>query len=224
MRVLGTFVALVALSMPPLNGHFGKKCSINTQKLLSLLNLLCNSTQVTVTTRDACYGCFFRAGSLNPGDTQVALLSQCATMYLVNTSYAPCIATLMQPSAVSSLSHCYTGHCAFVQCIRRFNSALLVDECMTQALATNPNFQTTQAGRIALLGNATGCILARARCSQFNPITGVYQGTTLSATTLQIAPNGDLRVVAFPPNLPTVELFCSSRNTLDQAVYQGAIC
>ncbi|XP_055715466.1 uncharacterized protein LOC129809561 [Phlebotomus papatasi] len=223
MHLSWTLMTLFVLGNHQSIGYFNKsalKCPQNTQKLLSLLNLLCNSTQVTTTTRDACYGCFFRAGSVAPGEAQVALLSQCATMYLVNTTYAPCIGTL-QPGQSPTL--CFSGHCAFVQCVRRMNSVRLMDECMTQALAVNPTFALSQAGRVALLGNATGCILARTRCSQFNPITGEYQAVGLAATALQIASNGDLRVVAFPSNLVTAEIFCS-RTTLDQAAYQGALC
>ena len=41
-----------------------------SNKLLSLLNLLCNSTQnSSITVRDACYGCFFRVSVLSPGQT-----------------------------------------------------------------------------------------------------------------------------------------------------------
>lgn len=62
-----------------------------SNKLLSILNILCNNTQNTsIQQRDACYGCFFRAGSLPPGNVQLVSLSQCATIYLNNTGYQRC--------------------------------------------------------------------------------------------------------------------------------------
>lgn len=64
-------------------------------KLLSILNILCNNTQTTsIQQRDACYGCFFRAGNLPPGNVQLVSLSQCATIYLNNTVYQQCAAQL----------------------------------------------------------------------------------------------------------------------------------
>lgn len=70
-------------------------CSKNNNKLLSILNLLCNSTQtVSVTSRDACYGCFFRAGGLPAGQTQLTALSQCSSAYLNGTNYTICATNL----------------------------------------------------------------------------------------------------------------------------------
>lgn len=67
------------------------KSFLFSNKLLSILNILCNNTQNTsIQQRDACYGCFFRAGSLPPGNTQLISLSQCATIYLNNTGYQQC--------------------------------------------------------------------------------------------------------------------------------------
>lgn len=69
--------------------------SFLSNKLLSILNILCNNTQNTsIQQRDACYGCFFRAGSLPPGNVQLVSLSQCATIYLNNTGYQQCAAQL----------------------------------------------------------------------------------------------------------------------------------
>ena len=66
-----------------------------SQKLLSILNILCNNTQTaSIQSRDACYGCFFRAGGLPTGSSQLLQLSQCATLYLNNTNYAACAAQL----------------------------------------------------------------------------------------------------------------------------------
>lgn len=73
-----------------------------SNKLLSLLNLLCNSTQnSSLTVRDACYGCFFRVGVLPPGASLLNQLSQCANIYLSNTSYAGCAIQLSVSALVS---------------------------------------------------------------------------------------------------------------------------
>ncbi|XP_059615428.1 uncharacterized protein LOC132260989 [Phlebotomus argentipes] len=214
MRLL--VVAFLVFTAAAFKSH--NKCPNNTNRLMALFNFICNATQTVVTSRDACYGCFFRAAQQPAVNGALAtFLAQCAALYLVNSTYAACVNTF-QPTAVC------TAHCAFVQCIRRRNSQLLMDECMTQALAVNPAFAATSAGRIALLGNATGCILARARCSPYNPITGDLRTGAPLSTALQIAGNGDLRIVAFAPNVATGELFCSSRTPLDQAAYLGALC
>lgn len=76
------------------NWNYNGICAFSN-KLLSLLNLLCNSTQnSSVTVRDACYGCFFRVGVLPPGASLLNQLSQCANIYLMNTSYAGCSSQL----------------------------------------------------------------------------------------------------------------------------------
>lgn len=40
--------------------------------------------------RDACYGCFLRTASLPAGPSQLISLSQCANLYLFNTTYQVC--------------------------------------------------------------------------------------------------------------------------------------
>lgn len=106
---------------------------MHSNKLLSLLNLLCNSTQNTsITVRDACYGCFFRVGVLADGALLLNQLSQCANLYLVNTSYAGCATQLvsitsgLRPTTAPTLYNCYTGYCEFVRCVRRINANILV--------------------------------------------------------------------------------------------------
>jgi hypothetical protein len=60
-------------------------------RLLTLLNLLCNQTQNTsISVRDACYGCFFRIANLPGGQTMLTELSNCANLYLRNTTYNGC--------------------------------------------------------------------------------------------------------------------------------------
>ncbi|XP_058812316.1 uncharacterized protein LOC131676930 [Topomyia yanbarensis] len=217
-------------------------CSSQNQKLLSLFNLLCNSTQtVSITTRDACYGCFFRAGVLPSGQTQLLAISQCATLYLTNSSYGVCasglaaIATGLRPTTAPIVgTNCYTGYCEFVQCVRRINANNLIDQCILQTL--NNRDLNQQVQRIAFYTNATSCILARARCNTYNPITGELQtpggfsnplgvrSSDFLSNSLQISPRGDIRIISFATRVVVADLFCSSRSVLDQSTYGDAVC
>ncbi|XP_058445631.1 uncharacterized protein LOC131426849 [Malaya genurostris] len=217
-------------------------CSNQNQKLLSLFNLLCNTTQtVSIVTRDACYGCFFRAGVLPSGQTQLLAISQCATLYLTNSSYASCatglaaIATGLRQTTVPLVGiNCYTGYCEFVQCVRRINSNILIDQCILQTL--NNRDLNVQAQRIAFYTNATSCILARARCNSYNPITGELQtagafnkpaGSRIPdplSNSLQITPRGDIRIISFSSRVVVADLFCSSQTMLDQSTYGDSVC
>lgn len=207
-------------------------CAAKKHKLLSLLNLLCNDTQNTSTvSRDACYGCFFRAALVTSGGTLLTQLSLCATTYLNNTVYQTCATQLqaaangVRATAPPTFPNCYSGYCEFVQCVRRVNSAQLVDQCFLISMA-GLNLTTTQ-GRVNLFTNTTSCILAASRCDAYNPITGVFQGVYGSqsqlteqmtlANALQITPNGDIRIVSFPRHTFSVDQFCMSSNQLDQA-------
>lgn len=97
------------------------------------------------------------------------------------------------------------------------------------------------ADRIAFFTNTTACILARARCSDINPITGDLQrqktslyppGITNSVGTagyfhhnaLQIARNGDIKIVAFPSTTVLGNTFCSLNISLDQSPYNSQTC
>lgn len=90
--------------------NMNKKVQINNNyynfrfKLLSVLNLLCNTTQtISITARDACYGCFFRAGNMPEGPAQIIALSQCATLYLNASAYQVCAVNL-------AVSYAYFDH------------------------------------------------------------------------------------------------------------------
>ncbi|XP_058118218.1 uncharacterized protein LOC131289598 [Anopheles ziemanni] len=223
-------------------GNQWPPCSGNDNRLLSLFNLLCNTTQTTtITTRDACYGCFFRAGALVPGPAQLTAISQCASLYLINTSFSVCatnlaaIVTGFRPinvvSTGSTALDCYTGHCEFVQCVRRINGNMLINQCLLETLVNRD--LNVEAQRIGFYVNATSCILARARCNTYNPITGQLQqplntptGTTgrTGPNSLQISPTGDLRVIMFPLKVTVGDAFCSSRTFLDQSSFGNAIC
>lgn len=97
---------------------------------------------------------------------------------------------------------------------------------------------------MSLYTNVTGCILARARCSQYNPITGELQNQ-VSITqygrnidklfgglinqaalynSLQISTTGDLRIISFPATVSVADLFCSRTAGLEQTGYGTSIC
>lgn len=122
-------------------------CSGQGYKLLSLLNLLCNTTQTTSTQRrDACYGCFFRIGNMITGtkttlleasDAETQLLTAlriCALDYLQTTMYEVCtneltivLSSLPSGRSIGFLSgYCPVGYCEFVRCVRRINANNLV--------------------------------------------------------------------------------------------------
>lgn len=186
--------------------------------LLSLLNFLCNTTQRTsVIARDACYGCFFRAGSLNPGLTQLQQLEQCASLYLNNTNYGLCITSLRQqiPTEVAltgklsviSKSECYNGYCSFVRCIRMTNTNLLITQCF------DSNIHLINSDRVQFYINTTKCILNSIKCNQYNPITGEYQpnlNNSPLSNSIQISMNGEIRIITFPFNVRVKHIFCSS--------------
>ncbi|XP_039453676.1 uncharacterized protein LOC120432524 [Culex pipiens pallens] len=218
-------------------------CAANNNKLLSLFNLLCNATQtMSITSRDACYGCFFRAGVLPAGQTQLLAISQCATLYLMNGSYALCAAGLaaittgMRPTTAPTLgTNCFTGYCEFVQCVRRTNANSLINQCILQTL--NNKDLNIESQRVGFYVNATSCILARARCNPYNPITGELRSpvgpshpllgvrsTDALANSLQVSPVGDLRIISFHSRVIVADLFCSSRTVLDQSTYGDAVC
>lgn len=157
-------------------------CASRKHKLLSVLNLLCNVTQNTsVVSRDACYGCFFRAALLTNGAILLTQLSVCATTYLNNSVYQTCatqldlVATGLTATSAPTTNNCYTGYCQFVQCIRRVNSYQLIDTCLLASLSTSS--LVNQTGRVNFFTNTTSCILAASRCNSYNPITGIFQGT-----------------------------------------------
>lgn len=99
-----------------------------------------------------------------------------------------------------------------------------------------PNFNLTNgvvSNRIFFITNVTACILAKSRCSLYHPLSGEYQpqqqpqpGLAVSYyNSMQIAPNGDIKLVTFPYTTKVAELFCSnSMYGLEQAVYRNFMC
>lgn len=116
-----------------------------------------------------------------------------------------------------------------------------IDNCF---LVNLPNRNLALAAdRLSLFTNVTSCVLSRARCNLYNPITGELQTvrpqrTTVSTVSsaastgtssgtfnaLQITPAGDIRIVRFPGTVGVAEFFCSSRATLEQDSYDNADC
>ncbi|XP_055921991.1 epidermal growth factor receptor kinase substrate 8 isoform X2 [Eupeodes corollae] len=220
------------------------QCVVQNVKLLSLLNLLCNTTQTTsAQMRDACYGCFFRAGSVINGPTQLTSLNDCAKLYIANTDYGECARNLQsivdgvrQTTDLNAPGYCYTGYCEFVRCIRRINSRKLIATCYSEALG-NRELGTTDVDRINFYTNVTSCILAKARCSQYNPISGELQnqsylkgwagigGKTISYfNSLQFSDAGDLRIITFPTVTNVGDLFCARTPTLQQSGFGSFVC
>ncbi|KAG5684225.1 hypothetical protein PVAND_013463 [Polypedilum vanderplanki] len=216
------------------------KCYNHNNKLLSILNLLCNTTQNTsITVRDACYGCFFRVGVIPPGASLLSQLSQCANTYLANTSYAGCASQLativsgIRPTTAPTYPYlCYTGYCEFVRCIRRINANVLIDNCLLENISRN---LTAQQDRVNFYTNITACILARARCNAYNPITGEVQSannlsplfplqTGVLSNALQVTTTGDIRIVSFSQKVGVSGLFCATQTSLDQAGYGVTTC
>ncbi|KFB36381.1 AGAP003681-PA-like protein [Anopheles sinensis] len=77
---------------------------------------------------------------------------------------------------------------------------MLINQCLLETLVNRD--LNVEAQRVGFYVNATSCILARARCNTYNPITGQLQqplntpaGTTgrTGANSLQISATGDLR-------------------------------
>lgn len=103
-----------------------------------------------------------------------------------------------------------------------------IDSCFMLNLV-NRDF-TNPVSRQAFYTNTTSCILARARCNAYNPITGELQQQQRFSSqnylfnSLQVAPNGDLRIVSFPGTTGVAEFFCSTRSSLEQATYGDAVC
>ncbi|XP_030023603.2 uncharacterized protein LOC115442640 [Manduca sexta] len=207
-------------------------CPSNGVKLQNLLNLVCSTAQPTnVTLRDNCITCFSRVTAMQEGPQELNALSTCATQYFTNTSYATCATALMALST-SALnvqpSGCYMGYCDFVRCLRRTNSINLITQCTREA-RTGVNI-TLDADNVRFYTNVTSCILAKARCGSFNPITGDPQvpGYTSSGSrvsnALQFSTAGELRILAFSANTAVANSFCSSLSNLTETSWLTNVC
>ena len=136
--------------------------------------------------------------------------------------------TGVRPTTPPNVNYCYTGYCDFVRCVRRINSNRLINQCVITNLANKD--LNIESQRLSFYVNTTSCILARARCNSYNPITGELQNGQRQiradqlANSLQISSGGDIRVITFPARTVVADLFCSSRATLDQTTFGDSMC
>lgn len=155
---------------------------------------------------------------------------------------------------------CVTGYCGFVRCVRSVNADLLVRwfcqknitlsfllfqilRCYNESRLINTLTYTNQ--QVNFYKNITSCILARSRCSLYNPITGQnitskayisddhhnifwskFQTPALVqlANTVQVTPSGELRIVALPSSVAVRKYFCSNQNNLMQSTWMSFVC
>ncbi|XP_077294874.1 uncharacterized protein LOC143917266 [Arctopsyche grandis] len=238
----GGFLNINGLKNSLFNWTFAANaCTANSGRLLNLVNLVCSTAQaVNSTARDACYGCFSRFVPLPQGQQQLVALSLCANMYFANTPYAGCATRLVVGNTAiysSSPSQCTTGYCEFVQCLRRTNSDNLITQCSREVRAAGAVNITIDADNVRYFTNITSCVLAKSRCSLYNPITGdlqlpgvtninkgKYRVQVPIYNSLQISPDGSLRVIAFPSTAIVSYVFCSSDPTLRQSNWINNEC
>ncbi|XP_018564978.1 uncharacterized protein LOC108906248 [Anoplophora glabripennis] len=157
---------------------------------------------------------------------------------MTDTRYDNC-AGIIEVTPASSSTDCVSGYCAFVRCIRRVNSDLLIARCYTEASADNP--ADLEEEQIILYKNITSCILAISRCSAINPITGQSQTNTITSTTygklglpmtttvplyntLQINEAGDLRIVTFPGTTTIQKYLCPYEFNLRETSWMDFMC
>ncbi|CAK1578505.1 unnamed protein product [Parnassius mnemosyne] len=207
-------------------------CPSKGAQLQKLLNVVCSTAQPTnVTLRDGCISCFSRVTAMPEGPQELTGLSLCAVQYFASTSYANC-ATELVALSTSSLnvqpSGCYVGYCDFARCLRRINSMNLITQCTREA-RTGINI-TLDSDNVRFYTNVTSCILAKTKCSSFNPITGEPQtpGYTSSgikiSTALQFSASRELRILSFPETTPVISSFCSRASNLTQTNWLTNIC
>ncbi|XP_030386702.1 uncharacterized protein LOC115633400 [Scaptodrosophila lebanonensis] len=205
--------------------------------------------------RDACYGCFFRAGSIPDGPSQLFSLNDCARLYIQQSNYSACATNLqaivdgnrpVPDAGPASAGFCYGGYCEFVRCVRRINTQQLILSCYNETRGTLD--LTTGMDQIYFFTNITSCILAKTRCSQYNPITGELQNSLIRPppaggpvnvgpvpvvgtvppvvlNALQITESGDMRILAFPTAITSVsDPFCAAPPPLLQAGFSTYFC
>ncbi|KAI8440364.1 hypothetical protein MSG28_001697 [Choristoneura fumiferana] len=125
-------------------------------------------------------------------------------------------------------SGCFMGYCDFVRCLRRTNSINLITQCTREA-RTGVNI-TLDADNVRFYTNVTSCLLAKARCSIFNPITGDPQTPGFTSTgarvsnALQFSAAGELRILAFSAATPVTSSFCSTSSNLTQTSWLTNLC
>ncbi|KAJ8984493.1 hypothetical protein NQ317_006153 [Molorchus minor] len=209
-------------------------------QLINLFNLMCNNIAIEgdPTLLDACIGCFARASRSSNNQPSVSVLGECSDLYLVDTRYDDCVGIISAAQQTTN-GNCVNGYCAFVRCVRRVNSDLLIARCYSEA--SEDNAAELEEDQIILFKNITSCILAMARCAPNNPITGQPQSNTIQTTsynklgipitnnillynTLQVNQAGDLRTITFPETTNIQKYVCPYEFNLRQTSWLGYRC
>nr|XP_022915246.1 uncharacterized protein LOC111425456 [Onthophagus taurus] len=226
-------------------------CPKYNAQLINLFSMMCtniaNGTNTTL--RDACIGCF-QSATTTTSQPSIASIIACANIYASNTNYSSCFNILppttvvftpgIDPRIKRSPIQCNTEYCQFARCIRSVNANILISRCYNESRLINPAVSAVQ--QVNLYKNITACILARARCSSVNPITGQPQngryqtitstdhfGKTTQRTTtyyysLQISLSGELRIVALPNAVASQNGFCATQSSLQEANWMTFTC
>ncbi|XP_044257114.1 uncharacterized protein LOC123006590 [Tribolium madens] len=214
-------------------------CQQYTEQLVGLFTLMCNNVAINDEDnlmRDACVGCFQQASTSNNNQPSLTDLMNCGDNYLAGTRYEDCSS---QIDANPGTGPCVAGYCRFVTCIRRVNSDLLIAQCYAEASVDNDAL--IEEDQIVLVKNITSCILARTRCAPINPISGQQQSSFLTTNTydkwgkpktttvalfnsLQITPEGDLRIIQLPGTTKIQNYFCTAQPNLRESSWLEYSC
>ncbi|CAG9759371.1 unnamed protein product [Ceutorhynchus assimilis] len=212
-----------------------QNCEQSTVQLTNLLSYACENIDETRN----CRMDFLRAARANNNQPSIALLSLYADTYFAETQYDQCANIINVATSSTNNGYCISGYCNFVRCIRRINSDVLVAQCYIEASLNN--VAENQDDQITLYKNITSCILATARCSNINPITGQPQsrsvvvvnndvfGRPVSKTiplynALQINQAGDLRLITLRGSTSIQTFLCPYELNLKETSWMQYNC
>ncbi|XP_057330495.1 uncharacterized protein LOC130670898 isoform X1 [Microplitis mediator] len=207
--------------------------SYTNVRISQLLNQLCNESQnEEILSRDACYGCFFRASNKPSGYPMLLSMSACAELYLDNSSYGHCQTYLKNAVANAELNASPAViYCTFLECIRQVNKDCLIKSCIAEVIESFDNFTASDTKLAQLYVNTTACILAKTRCGSLNPITGALkEGNT--STKFSIIPtmnailvntNYDINIIQMPFGHGVIDE-CAKYRNIQQATWPSVQC
>ncbi|KAK0168192.1 hypothetical protein PV327_002017 [Microctonus hyperodae] len=189
-----------------------------------------------VISRDACYGCFFRASNKPSGYPMLISMSDCANLYLNDDNYGHCQIYLKNATTnAESGANPTRIYCTFLECIREVNKNALIRNCANETMKMFPNLTpVNNVPQFAqLFVNTTACILAKTRCSGLNPITGAYQestsGNSLNKFTIPIMnaifvnSNYDINIIHLPFGNGIIDE-CAKYRNIEQATWPSVQC
>ncbi|KAH0560107.1 hypothetical protein KQX54_001419 [Cotesia glomerata] len=202
-------------------------------RISQLLNQLCSESQnENILTRDACYGCFFRATNKPSGYPMLLSMSSCAELYLGDSNYGHCQEYLKNAVANSELnSSPAVIYCTFLECVRQVNKDSLIQTCIRESLDMFDNFTASDIKLAQLVVNTTACILAKTRCGSMNPITGAYKASNTS-TKYSIIPtinailvntDYDINIIQMPFGHGVIDE-CAKYRNIEQANWPNLQC